>query len=558
MKKAIVLSLLLLSFLFVAVYHPAVKAGFVDYDDPAFVTQNGYVNQGVSAVGVRWAFTGEDLGRPLMHEGVGNVWHPLTWISHMFDVQLFGLDQPGWHHVVSLLWHFLGMLLVFYVALALFDFLKRKDGREVRLGVAFFTAAIFAIHPLHVESAAWISERKDVLSGFFFFASLFAYLKGKAGLSVLLFIPALLAKPSVVVLPLILHGLDWYRAKLTSGFSVKVLMREVRAKLGWWIPAGLATLLGIWVQYQGSHADFIGDSSLLSRVMTMGAALLFYLLRVVWPVDLAPHYPYPSFGVIGYAVSWAVVIGGLGLIWRRRESYPDLFLGVLWFVILWLPVSGLVYVGTSFTADRYTYLGLVGLAWGLGLFLGRFGKLVWFGFAMVIGVCAFLAFQQVKVWQSSETLFAHAAKVQPRDGLSLQNYATVLKRQGRMEEAAEFYDKAVEVNPNDYIVFYNLGQLKLSLGKSEEARNYFERSLAVYPSYYPSMVSLGRLLSKSDPVTAQQYLQQAWTLSKERDPATAVAILELLLAEGRNQEAQQFKESLPEYLKKQLQITPTP
>ncbi len=565
-RHALILSLILIG-LVGAVFFPSFRADFVQYDDPAFVTRNGYVNEGLTGVGVNWAFTQRELGKPLMHEGVGNVWHPLTWISHMIDVELWGLENPGGHHAMSVLLHALSTVLVFFCGLRLCAL--RKLAANHVLAVAFFLAAVFAIHPLHVESVAWVSERKDVLSGFFFFGSLLAYLHDRRWLSVLLFLPALMAKPSVVVLPLLLMLIDWWR----TGFIIQknplpVLVRSGLGKIIWWMPAIIATALGIWVQYTGTHSDFVGGS-LTTRLVTMATGVWFYFWRMVVPVDLSFQYPFPPYGMVLFPLGWLALISVVALLWRKRKEWPEAFFGIAWFLILWLPSSGLVYVGNSFTADRYTYLAMLGPVFTLAVGLVKFGKPALISGGVITLILGTLAHQQVKVWNDSEALFSHAIKAQPREAIGLQNYASLLQMEGRNAEAIPLYEKAIKISPNDYIGKYNLANCYRKMGRLDEAEAKYEESLSVYPGYVPAWINLGELLanpeySGHDPQAAREALRKACQLSQLRNPLAAAALLKFEARAGNQAAAKNLYNQLPDFVKQHpaisslIKITPTP
>lgn len=280
---------LLLALVTLGIYLPSVQFGYVDYDDPAHISGNPYVKQGLSADSVRWAWTYAASAAQIkegLYEGVTNLWHPLSWMSHMLDADIWGMDSPGGHHLTSVLLHLASVLLVYLVFARLF-------GSQ---WVGLFTALLFAVHPLHVEPVAWLSARKDQLSCLFMFSSLYAYLRipaqarrgidwWKAG-SVLLYAAALCSKPSVVVMPALLLLIDYKRGdlKLAEGGSLSSLyntgLEIIRTKWLWILPAVLAAVLTFATQSGGSHAFWIEQSSISGRLQLFAPATWYYLLRI--------------------------------------------------------------------------------------------------------------------------------------------------------------------------------------------------------------------------------------------------------------------------------------
>ena len=522
----------------VLVYLPIWEAGFVEYDDPAYVTENQYVTDGLTARGVRWAFTQEDLGGRLLHQGVGNLWHPVTWISHMIDAEVFGMEDATGHHAVNLFWHLVAVVLCYFCVIEL------GAGTLLAAGVA----ALFAVHPMRVESVAWISERKDVLSGAFFFGAFWCYLRGKSVLGLVLFAVALMAKPSVVVLPLLLSLVDWWRGKLAIRKQnlVPSLLAEVKKKWAWWALTAGAVVMTLVSQYGGTQGDFV--TPLWVRILNMGPGLVFYWWRTVVPIDLSFHYPYPAFWML--AVGW-LVIGALAL--SARWWPRSVWFGVLWFVILWLPVSGLAHVGTSFTADRYVYLAHVGLFFGL---LKAIPKGGWLSLALAIP-CAGLAFAQTKVWRSGETLFAHAVKAQPRDAVGVQNLGALYRMRGEHEAAIAAFERALELMPQDYIALANLGSSQWNLGQTDEAMANWKRAVEIYPKYLPAHVKLGRGYQEKRPrdlAAAEKHLRQAVTLSQGRSFEALDGLFKLLMEQGRSNEIPPLVQQLPPDVQSQIQL----
>ncbi|MCC5842048.1 MAG: tetratricopeptide repeat protein [Opitutales bacterium] len=491
------------------------------YDDPAYITGNEYINQGLSADGLLWALTYRDSGRALAHEGAMNLWHPLTWISHQADVSVFGLRHVWGHHLHSVLLHAVAGCLLFSLCCYL-----GFSGR-----VAFFIAALFLVHPLRAESVAWLSARKDVLSGVFFFGALWAALGGWRRMGLVLFAAAIAAKPSVVILPVLLVLAQGWRAN-ERDWGPRFWWDGLRREWAWFGLAGAGALVAIWFQSQGTHAPDMDALPLPERLLTMATAFLFLLFRSVFPVHLSFHYPYPEAGAVFHLLSWAFVgtVGSLLLTFRKHLH--GFWVAVLWYVVCWLPMSGLVYVGTSFTHDRYAYLALVGpTAWAVAaLSKLRFGWIVCAGLVLAYGTLATL---QTSAWRSGESLFARAHANQPRDIVATVNLGSVYQVEGRHEEALALFEKTLARHPHHRIALFNQGNSLHALGRWPEAAKAFRGAVAVDPSFAGAWRNLGLVLTDpqnphTDPAAARDAFLAAWEHSGERD---AVALFLLIRTE---------------------------
>ena len=498
---------LLLALVTLGVYLPSVQFGYVDYDDPAYISGNPYVNQGLTADSVRWAWTYAASAEQIkegLYEGVTNLWHPLSWMSHMLDADIWGMDSPGGHHLTSVLLHLASVLLVYLVFARLF-------GSQ---WVGLFTALLFAVHPLHVEPVAWLSARKDQLSCLFMFSSLYAYLRipaqarrgidwWKAG-SVLLYAAALCSKPSVVVMPALLLLIDYKRGdlKLAEGGSLSSLyntgLEIIRTKWLWILPAVLAAVLTFATQSGGSHAFWIEQSSISGRLQLFAPATWYYLLRSFIPIDLSFHYPRPAWVMQPWLIvtSAALLVAAVAASYRGRKKFPAVWFGVAWFFVLLLPVSGLAYVGSSFTADRYMYTALTGmfaaLACGMERWLPTMPRRV-IG-ATIIAALSLMSFAQLAHWKDSASLFTHAMKAQPHDVTGYVNMGSLQQRQGDYQLAARYYLQALELNKNDYVSWFNLGNCRRHQSDEQGAIEAYRKSLEIYPHYSPSRFNLAHLL----------------------------------------------------------------
>jgi hypothetical protein len=327
------------------VFAQTLRFQFVSYDDPAIILGNGYVTQGLSPKGLLWAFTYMDAGQPQGHQGVENLWHPLTWISHMIDVEVFGLKFPGGHHFTNVLLHFIASCFVYLLAE------KLTASRFAGL----IAALLFAIHPLHVESVAWVSARKDVLSGLGFFVSLYLILQGKRPVAFLVFLAAMMAKPSTVILPWVaIIMLGWRAGEKSWGWH---FWRTQWLQWRWWLLASIiVSVLTVWFQSKGSHSLHMENLPLGYRLQHLPGGLLFTIWHTLFPADLTFHYRHPHQSLWLPLGSWLLLLTVSGWVFVGRRKAPALFFAYAWFMLCSLPSSGIFYVGTSYTADRYSYL----------------------------------------------------------------------------------------------------------------------------------------------------------------------------------------------------------
>jgi len=477
---------LLLIVIGVIVYCASLGHGFSPYDDTAYITENRYVNQGLSLEGIKWAFLGGGAVESLPHAGVQNLWHPLTWLSHMLDVQAFGVEQAGGHHAVSVVLYLFTALLVLWSMSLL---LKNP-------WMGFLVALLWMVHPLKVESVAWLSERKDLLSGLFFWAALGCAIKSFYsesklwyGLGYFAFTLALLSKPSVVILPALIVLVEWYVRERNASFD---LVKATKRWGLWFITSGVVALITVKMQAGGSHQFFMAQSSVVDRIFMAGYGLGFYLQRIIIPLNLNFEYDYPSLPRTVYGLSWAlVVIAGI-LTWKFRERARAWFLGFCWFMICWLPASGLMYVGSSFTADRYMYLAFAGLCIPLVVFLERFPRTKTFiGIAPIVLLWSFLSWKQVGVWKDGYTLFKHATMAQPTLSTGWINLGVTYQKRGESDKAEVCYLKAAEVDPNAYQAWGNIGNTRKKRGDIEGGVRAYERALEIYPTFTPALYNLG-------------------------------------------------------------------
>jgi hypothetical protein len=492
-----------------AVYSQVMGHPFISYDDPPYITENPIVREGLTKEGIIWAFT-------TMHEAN---WHPLTWLSHMADVELFGLS-PGGHHLVNLLLHIANTVLLFLV-------LFTMSGKLWRSG---FVAALFAVHPLHVESVAWVAERKDVLSAFFWILSMWAYARyasrGGAGryfLLVLSFTLGLLSKPMVVTLPFVLLLLDYWPLKrvgevfdhsLEGGerngpLPFLRLVREKAPLLGLSLISCVVTYLA---QQRGGAVTSMEVLPLGVRVANAVVSYAAYLGKALWPGSLSVYYPYPfrfSAEIRVWKVAGAVLaLGGLtflSLWWGRRHRY--LPVGWFWYLGTLVPVIGFVQVGGQAMADRYTYVPLIGMflliAWGVPdllagwrwrrYCLGTLGGFVILAFSVV-------SWMQAAYWKSNRVLFEHALAVTPKNWLASNHLGLALVGEGKIDEGLHQFEEVLKYtskfSPVYTLTLNNLGAALLQQGRLDDAMGHFRLALWIDPDYLPARRNLAYALQQ--------------------------------------------------------------
>ncbi len=531
---------LLLLFATLLIFLPASFDQFVNFDDPEYVSQNPIVSQGLSWYGLKWAFASAHAAN----------WHPLTWLSHMLDCDLFLLNPAG-HHLVNILFHAANTALLFGLILRLTNPLPidNEPAREpLNIWPAAFAAALFAWHPLHVESVAWISERKDVLSTFFSLLSLLCYAhyargrtQAKAGpnpdsaqgikrdyvLALVCFALALLSKSMPVTLPLVMLLLDfWPLNRCVVGRErVAVARQLVVEKLPFFVCSGLSCAITILSQ---NHAESsFSNIPIGLRLENVVTAYVAYLGKMIWPLHLGAFYPYHPKVPMVFVVESALLLGAISwLTWLKRHSSPYLLVGWLWFLITLIPVIGLIQVGSQSIADRYTYFPLVGifLAAGFALqalarhFPGMERSLVAVSVAALIA-CVFLTERQLGYWTNSEALFRHAIEVEDSATARI-DLGSTLEENNESEKALTQFLIAWRFEPANPMADINIGGILALKGNLELSAVYFEHAAQQNPWNYLFYENYGREL-----VTLKRYPEAAKAFSKgiEIDPQVATA-----------------------------------
>jgi len=556
-----------------AVFWQVRAFSFVNYDDPRYITENQHVQAGLTRDGIVWAFTTSH----------GSNWHPVTWLSHMLDCQLFG-TEPGWHHLTNLLLHIINTLLLFAI-------FKQMTGA---LWQSAFVAGAFALHPLHVESVAWIAERKDVLSGFFWILTIAAYLRyvkrpRASGylLMLLVFSLGLMAKPMLVTLPFVLLLLDYWplgrfqnkRAKDISRETHKSqksssqwqeLPRLICEKIPLFGLSAISCIITLLIEAKGAGSS-LDSLPLKIRIANVPIAYLTYLVKTIWPSNLAVLYPHPG----DKLAVWQVIVGGLALagifilVIRSAPAHRYLAVGWLWFIGTLIPVIGLVQVGSQAWADRYTYLPLTGIfimvSWGSAELLTRrqYRKIVLGTSAVALFAALMICSRmQLRYWRNSIALFEHALKTTKNNAVMHYDLGIELKAQGKLDEAISHYRQALQIKPDYADAYNNLGYTLGLQGKFDEAISCLHEALRLNPSHCEAHNNLGlafqlqgnfdealrhyRQALQSKPDWALPLNGMAWILAthpnpKMRDGTQAVALAERAAELTKHQDANILK-----------------
>jgi tetratricopeptide (TPR) repeat protein len=467
--------LLLAAAVFVA-YAQVLHFDFVTYDDPDYVTANPHVLAGLTREGIAWAF----------RSGFAGNWFPLTWLSHMLDVSLAGLDA-GRHHFTNLWLHALSTLLWFAL-------LQRLTGARGRSALVAF---LFGLHPLHVESVAWVAERKDVLSGLFWPLTLWAYAAYAARpamwrylAALCLFCLGLMAKPMLVTLPLVLLLLD--RWPLQRG-------TKLLEKLPFFAASLAVSVVTFQVHREIGAAATLNLIPLAMRLENSLISYRVYLLQMLWPANLAVFYPYPqgSLAIPG-AIAGVVLAAITVFAMRAFPRRPYLTIGWLWYVVTLLPVIGLVQVGAQAHADRYTYIPMIGLAialvWGAAEALEPRPRFQPALAAAVYLVCLALTWQQVQYWRDSISLYRHAIAATDENYVARYNLAGVLENRGDLAEAAAQLRETVRIRPRFAPAYSELGQVLAKLGQPDQALPELQQAKSLQPELTDIDLRLGTVL----------------------------------------------------------------
>ena len=537
-----------------AVYGQARNDDFIGLDDSMYVFENDHVRKGLTGEGVAWSFTNT----------ISGMWIPLTWLSFMAGSQFYGIS-PGWHHLTNVFIHLANALLLFFL-------LKRMTDDFWPSGLV---AALFALHPIHVESVAWISERKDVLSALFLFLTIWAYadyakkpsLRGYV-LVFLFFLFGLMTKPMLVTVPFLLILLDYWplkRFRPDHIFTVhgkaerRRFLQLVFEKLPLIVVAVTASAVTFAAHQKAGGIYTLEALPVDVRMTNICVSYLKYVGKFFYPVHLAVFYPHP------HSASWLKVIAALlllgGISWlfaRNARKYPYLFVGWFWYLGMLVPVIGIVHAGSQGMADRFVYIPFIGLyiavAWGIPQLFGNWPhrrSCLAILSAVSLSILAALSWHQVRYWQNSLTLFGHTLRYTSNNWLIEGSLANALEKKGRTDEAILLYKEALHIEPDYWDAHYNLGNALEKKGRTDEAIKHYLQALRIRPDYEEAHNNLGVALDKTGRTNEaiKQYLE---ALRIQPDYAEAHNNLGVAFAKkGRTNEAiKQYIEALqiqPDY-----------
>jgi protein O-mannosyl-transferase len=478
----------LLAVLICITYYQITGHAFISYDDEAYITENAHVMNGLTYDGITWALTSLEI----------SYWHPLTWISHMIDYQLYGGDPFG-HHLTSLVLHIANTLLLFYL---LYQTTKKY-------WPSLFVAALFALHPLHVESVAWAAERKDLLSTFFMMLTLIfysSYVKHKSitvyGATIVFYLFGLMSKPMLISLPIVLMLWDCWPLDRYSNHDAGTAS-IFKEKLPFFIMAFAISIATYYAQLQVGAVSGIESAPFSLRIINGLSSYIGYIFKMFWPRNLAVIYPLPdTLPAIQGVVNGALLLGISALVYHYGKSHRYLTAGWAWYLITLLPVIGFVQAGPQSMADRYTYITQIGLyimiAWGVADVLSNNRYKYSIGFAagiMVISACTVCTWTQVTYWKNSITLFSHAVHATDNNYMAYRILGNNYAKNGDIPAAIESLSEAVKIRPNDPIAHVDLGVALEEQKRYDEAGYHFATAIAIDPNDDNAHYNLGVLLA---------------------------------------------------------------
>lgn len=517
-RSQILICAALLIVTLIAFWH-VLECGFVQYDDNLYVTENSHVQEGINSESLRWALT----------TGYEAMWQPLTWLSYMLDYQMHGLN-PYDFHLTNLLFHIVNVLLLFLL-------LKRMTHSLWR---SAFVAAIFAVHPLRVESVAWVAERKDVLSGFFWLTTMWAYIwyVKKPGVKRYLIVAisyvfGLMSKPMLVTLPFILLLMDYWPLCRIKLDETQLKIRQTTRKLTMEkIPLVLlaigSSIVTLVVQSNVGAINTL-KTPITQRIANAFVSYIVYLKKMIWPIDLAVLYPHPQ----NTLPIWQVIISALLLILitifvlHKAKRFPFAAVGWFWYFITLIPVIGILQTGIHAYADRFTYIPLIGIsiiiAWGVPLLISNIK--VNLRYLAIISIVLIISLSiatrtQVSYWKDSSTLFEHALDVTQNNFLIHYNLATTLEDNGDFDKAIYHYEKTIEIDPNHLDARNNMGSVLASQGKMEEALKQFNTIISIDPKFYKAYYNIGLVMVlDNNTIEAIKYFKKTLQLNPKYLPA---------------------------------------
>lgn len=578
-KKLIIFITIFLAIVVLAVYGRVSQYDFVNYDDPIYVTDNNNIKLGLTLAGFRWAFS----------TTYAEFWHPLTWLSLMFDYQLYGFNAGG-YHLTNLILHVLSTVLLFWL-------LNRMTGA---IWKSACVAALFALHPLHVESVVWISERKDVLSAFFWMLTLRLYVfytekpGGKRYLLILFsFICGLMSKPMIITLPAVMIFLDYwplgrFRSKKTGADSGGVLcvsqnrvIKEVESKeqagayniypsadsaspgneekgviplwpliekIPFFVLSAVFSIITLYAQYNpfNHHYPFY------SRIANAPISFIIYVKKALFINDLAVFYPFhsqlPVWQVAGAAL--LILTISLIIIWTMKRL-PYLFVGWFWYAITILPVIGIVQAGSQMVADRYTYIPLIGIfvmiVWGVPQLLShmQYGKIIIaFSASVFLIIITGVTHQQIGVWKNDFTLYGHVLNLNPQDARAYHYLGCAMANKGENDKALYYYSLALKYNPRYYLPYLNAGAVFQKMNKMKEAIYCYNKVLLTNDKSAEAHYNLGLIFMKFNYHEAIIHFKKALEINPKNSDIHDNLGVALVKTDHLKEALEHFQESL--------------
>ena len=531
-----------------AVFGQTIRYDFVNFDDDLYVYNSPAIKAGLTLKGITFAFISQHARN----------WHPLTTVSHMLDCQLYGLNA-GWHHATNVFLHIIAVLLLFQV-------LRKMTDAPWKSAVV---AALFAVHPLHVESVAWVSERKDVLSAVFFFLTLGAYVHYAQSRSIMryllvtvLFVAGLMAKSMLVTAPVVLILLDYWPLNRIRGQQADVgrpLLELVIEKIPLVVLSAGACVITFVLQKRATGA--IPPLPLLWRLENALASYVIYIWKTLWPTRLGVFYPHPnntlSIGQVIFAVALLVAVTAAAAIFRSQRPY--LLTGWFWYVVMLFPVIGVIQVGEQGHADRYTYLPSIGLFLAAVWFTADIAKVRRSQSRLVVAtaittvllpVLAWTAFVQTSYWRNSRTLWNHALAVTSDNDVAHNNLGYLCAERGELDEAISHFESAAKIrsgktNPHydagSAFVQMNLADALARKDRSDEAMVHYEEAIRLQPYYADAYYNRGNVLFAKGRID-EAIADWEWTLQLQPNDADAHTSLgNAFLRQGS------FKDAIAQY-----------
>jgi len=465
----IIASLIFISFLIIALYWRVYEYDFVSLDD-SFIYDNPHLKDGLSIRNIIWAFSNYSA----------SLWIPVTWISFFLDYELYGMN-PGGYHITNVILHVFNTLILFVI---LYQITQKK-------WQSFFVAALFSCHPIHVESIAWITERKDVLSTFFLMLFLYTYLQYTKKENFVSYITAmfffllgLMTKPMLVTVPIVLILLDyWPLARFKKTSKLRIFLEKVPFLYF----SFMVSAVTVFSQAKTGALVPLDSINIINRIENAVSSYIAYLVQIFLPINLAVVYPYEQyFSFWEVFIKFVIFVVITTLFYRLHRKHPYLIVGWLWYVISLLPVIGIFQSGAQSHADRFVYIPFIGiyiiLAWGTPHFLQVLktprviSTIIFF---IILPVLSTMTWFQIGYWQNSNTLYAHTLSVTKNNWLIHNNYGKVLEEQGKEQEATEHFEDAMNIKPEISVLHLNLANNLYRLGKISEAEKHYKETIEV-------------------------------------------------------------------------------